>query len=200
MAADPSFLDLMARIRSGDEDASTQVFQRFAHRLLGLARSRLDGLTRQKVDPDDVLQSVFQSFFRRVSDDQWDLDNWDNLWGLLARITVRKCVHRVEYFRAQRRDVRRDVSAGPGLDSSAEGLEPASEEPTPSAYAMLAEAVQNLLEKLEPRDRRIVEMSLRGHSAEEVSAAVGCTERTVYRVLERVRKQLQGQYDAEANA
>jgi RNA polymerase sigma-70 factor (ECF subfamily) len=191
MAADQSFVDLMARVRVGDRDATTHVFQRFAHRLLALARSRLDGQTRQKVDPDDVLQSVFRSFFTRMADNQWDLENWDSLWGMLALITVRKCGHRVEYFRAACRDVQREVSPPTGPDSSATGLEPAGDDPTPSAVVMLAETVERLLKGLEPRDRRIVEDSLQGYSAPEIGDRVGCTERTVYRVLERVRKHLQ---------
>jgi RNA polymerase sigma-70 factor (ECF subfamily) len=197
MSSDKSFVDLMSRVRAGDRDATTQVFQRFASRLLALARSRLDGLTRQKVDPDDVLQSVFKSFFTRMADDQWDLQNWDSLWGMLALITVRKCGHRIDYYRAACRDVQREVSAVPGADSSVPGLDPAADDPTPSAVIILAETVEKLLTGMDLRDRRIVELSLQGYSAVETGERVGCTERTVYRVLERVRKQLHGQRSAE---
>jgi RNA polymerase sigma-70 factor (ECF subfamily) len=113
MAAEQSFVGTMARIRAGDRNATTDVFQRFAHRLLALAQSRLDPVTRQKTDPEDVLQSVFCSFFRRMADKQWEVDSWDSLWGLLAMITVRKCGNRVDYFRAACRDVQREVSNGP---------------------------------------------------------------------------------------
>jgi RNA polymerase sigma-70 factor (ECF subfamily) len=190
MSSEQSFVETMARIRAGDQDATTAVFQRFAHRLLALAQSRLDQLTRQKTDPEDVLQSVFLSFFRRMSDKQWQLDSWDSLWGLLAMITVRKCGHRVDYFRAACRDVQREVCADNTWDSSAHAHEPASDDPTPSAAAMLAETVEHLLEGMEPRDRRIVEMSLEGYTSAEIGEQVGCTERTVYRILERVRNQL----------
>jgi RNA polymerase sigma-70 factor (ECF subfamily) len=199
MPADQSFIALMSRVRTGDRDATTLVFQRFAHRLLALARSRLDGLTRRKVDPDDVLQSVFKSFFKRMADDQWDLENWDSLWGILALITVRKCGHRMDYYRAACRDVQREVPGQPAGDSSALGPEPAAADPTPSAVVILAETVDTLLSGMEPRDRRIVELSLQGYSALEVAERVGSTERTVYRVLERVRKQLHALRAAAAN-
>jgi DNA-directed RNA polymerase specialized sigma24 family protein len=48
-----------------DEQAARENFDRFARRLIGLARTRLDRRIRQKIDPEDVVQSVFRSFFTR---------------------------------------------------------------------------------------------------------------------------------------
>ena len=48
--------------------------------LIGLARSHLGGVIRQKVDPEDVVQSVFRSFFQRNAQGNWNLDDWDSLW------------------------------------------------------------------------------------------------------------------------
>jgi DNA-directed RNA polymerase specialized sigma24 family protein len=55
---------------------------------------------------------------------------------------------------------------------------------------MLAETVESLLGGLDTRDRRIVEMNLEGYTNVEIGEQVGCTERTVYRVLEWVRSRL----------
>src|SRR5580692_11428902 len=99
MSVDPSFDTVMQRLRAGDDEAAADVFRRFADRLIGLARSRLDERLRQKVDPEDVMQSVFKSFFRVQADGKLDLANWDSLWALLTVITLRKCGHRIEYFR-----------------------------------------------------------------------------------------------------
>src|SRR5947208_1520974 len=66
-------------------------------------------------------------------------------------------------------------------------------EPTPAEAAMLAETVEHLMRNLDERDRRILEMSLRQEPVPQISAEVGCTERTVRRVLERVRKRLERQ-------
>jgi hypothetical protein len=59
-----SFEECVARLRAGDEGMAAEIFHRFAHRLLALVRSRLDSLLRPKVDPEDLLQSVFHSFLR----------------------------------------------------------------------------------------------------------------------------------------
>ena len=42
-----------------------------------------------------------------------EVGSWDSLWGLLTVITLRKCSERAAYYRAQCRDVAREVSAPP---------------------------------------------------------------------------------------
>src|SRR2546423_973538 len=111
MADDPSFDALMARLRAGDDEAAARVFHRFAAQLIALARCHLSRRVRQKVDPEDVAQSVFRSFFARQADGQFVLEDWDGLWGLLTLITLRKCHRQFERFTAGRRDVRREVRA-----------------------------------------------------------------------------------------
>jgi RNA polymerase sigma-70 factor (ECF subfamily) len=192
MADETRFEDLMARLRRGDGEAAELIFDQYAHRLVGLARSRLDGLMRRKVDPEDVVQSVFRSFFQRQADGRIEIGNWESLWGMLVVITLRKCGRAVEYFRAARRNVRREVSPRADREDFGPGWEVMADDPTPSEAAMLAETVENLMRSLEPRDRQILELSLQGQAAPQISATVGCTERTIYRVLERVKERLQG--------
>jgi RNA polymerase sigma-70 factor, ECF subfamily len=189
-----SFDDMMARLRAGDNDAATQVFNRFANRLIELARQRLDPQIRQKLDPEDVLQSVFRSFFAHQAAGQvTGLESWDNLWAWLVVITMRKCGRRTEYFHSAVRDVQREIPALPvdDDDSSVEGGT-SSDEPTPSEAAILSETVEQLMNSLEEgRQRDILALGLQGYTAPEISARIGCTERTAFRVLKRVKEMLQ---------
>ena len=189
MSHDPSFSDLMDRLRRGDSAAAERVFARFAGRLIGLARRRLGARLRGKEDAEDVMQSVLKSFFVRQAGGEFELGDWDGLWALLTVITLRKCGYRTRRFLAARRDVRRE--AAPSSPDEAGGWEAVSREPTPEEAAVLAETVEDLFRGLDEDNRRIVELSLQGHRPAEVSAAVGLTERTVYRVLERVRDRLE---------
>lgn len=66
MLSGASLAVMWERLRHGDIAAATRIFQQFAGRLIGLARLRLDAQVRQKVDPKDVLPSVWKSFFRRT--------------------------------------------------------------------------------------------------------------------------------------
>jgi RNA polymerase sigma-70 factor (ECF subfamily) len=191
MAQDESFAGLMARLRAGDQDAAAVVFHRFAQGLIHLARGQLDTALRRKVDPEDVVQSAFKSFFRGQAEGDWDLDDWDGLWGLLARITLLKCGHQVEHFRAARRDVRREAADPPAAAESGAGWDALAREPTPSEAAVLAETVQELMRSLEGRDRAIVSLRLQGYTAAEISDQLDRPERTVYRVLQRAQERLQ---------
>ena len=187
MSRHPSFADLMTQLRDGRNEAAAQIFHRFANRLILLARKQLDPKVRQKVDPEDVLQSVYRSFFERQQGGEIDLESWDNLWSMLALITLRKCANQVAHFRAECRDVRREVGAGPEADPVGAAL---AGDPSPSEAAVLTEVVEQVLHGLDERDREIVTLHLQGYSIPEISARVEWAERTVHRALERVRKRL----------
>lgn len=190
MSSDPSFEDWLARLRRGDQEAASWLFQTFSRRLVGLARGWLQGLA-PKADPDDVMASVLRSFFRRDAEEPFDLHDWDGLWALLTVITLRKCGHRTRHFRAARRDVRREVRPAPQADDSHADWEAIAREPTPAEAAELADTVAGLMRELDARDRPILVLGLQGYTAQEIAAQVGRAERTVYRALERIRGRLE---------
>lgn len=185
-----SFHEVMARLRTGDAEAAARVFHQFAQRLVALARTRLSSRLRQKVDPEDVLQSVYKSFFLRHELGQFQLENWDSLWAILTVITLRKCSRCAERFHTDRRDVDREVHAAEGPEAEPGGGL-LSREPTPLQASILTETVENLLSGLEGRERDVVQLSLQGYSVEEISTQVGRTRRTVQRLLKRIKDDLQ---------
>jgi RNA polymerase sigma-70 factor, ECF subfamily len=189
MSEQDSFAFLMGRLNAGDGSAADALFRRYAQRLLALARSRLEEAVRRKEDPEDVMQSVFKSFFTRQQDGQFDVAGWDSLWTLLALLTVRKCADRIEYFRAACRDVRREEGAG-ASEASGPLLRAAADDPTPSEAAMLTETLEQLMAGLDGPDRDVVSLQLQGYTIPEISARVRRSERTVCRVLDRARRRL----------
>jgi RNA polymerase sigma-70 factor, ECF subfamily len=197
MDGNEPFEALMARLRAGDHQAAGQIFERFAHRLIALARSRLDQLLRQKEDPEDVLQSVFRSFFLRAAHGQFELKDWESLWGMLTLITIRKCESRAEYFRATRRDVHREVAA-PTDSPAGLPLEALAREPSPAEVVMLSETVEQLMRGLDGREQEMLSLHLQGYSVPEISVQVGRAERTIHRLLAHVRKRLQRLRDGDA--
>src|SRR5262249_50502477 len=143
---------------------------------------------------EDVLQSVFKSFFARHQGGQFDVANWDSLWNLLALLTVRKCADRIAYFHAACRDVRREKYVGVG---AAQACTP---DPTPSEAAILTETLTRFMADLEQADRDIVTLHLQGYTTPEISGHVHRSERSVCRVLERVRRRLRRLQEKEAQS
>lgn len=201
MSPHQSFDDVMARLRVGDNEAATKVFQRFGGRLIELAQKQLKPQIRRKVDPEDVLQSAFRSFFvRQAAGEFQDLESWDSLWGALIVITLHKCVSRIRHFRRARRDIEREAGAPATAEPTNdpwEGLIP-DREPTPEEAAILAETMEQLLTQFEGRNREALTHWLQGMPVPEISELVGCTERTVYRVLDRAKDLLGRMNEAES--
>jgi RNA polymerase sigma-70 factor (ECF subfamily) len=182
-----SFADLLARLRCGEEEAATALFERYARRLVALAQRRLSGRLRAKLDAEDVVQSAFKSFFARASEGDFELTSWDGLWSLLVVITLRKCGKQIEHFRAARRDIGKESGQA---DDSAASWAAVARDPTPEEAAMLAETLAQMLQALSARERRVFELRLQGYTAPEISVQVQRSEHTVNWILKRIRKRL----------
>lgn len=185
-----SFAEFLRRLQARDDVAARQLFGRFTHQLITLALRHINAELRHKVDPEDVAQSAFKSFFHRYGEGGLEVVNWNSLWGLLAMITVRKCAERAAYHRAECRDAAREVSP-PREDEPAPWLEHFGREPTPLEAAVLNETVEQLLAGLDEEERPIVELSLQGHTTREISERLGRAERTVRLLRENVRHRLE---------
>jgi RNA polymerase sigma-70 factor (ECF subfamily) len=183
---DDSFHEVRSRLESGDQAGAREVFERFAKHLIPHAQRRMAPRVQQKVDPEDVVQSVFKSFFRRQSDGQFTFENWESLWGLLLQITIHKCHRWTERFGTQRRNVRSETTLTPGDDSDRNPDVP-GHEPTPQDVAILNETVDALKAQLDPVEWDILTLRLDEHSVPEISRIVSRSERTVARTLQRIR-------------
>jgi len=193
-----SFRGLVDQLRAGDDAAATEVFNRFARRILGLARQQLHATVRSKVDPEDVLQSVFRSFFNRQREGRFAIENWDSLWGILMVMTLRKCRRRIQYYKAGRRDAQRETRWDPEMGGEGEaGF--FARDPTPSEAAMLLDLVGRLMRDLPEEDRAVLTLHLQGCTIAEIKAKTGRAMRTIRRVLERIRHHLREIRAAESD-
>jgi RNA polymerase sigma-70 factor (ECF subfamily) len=200
MAADESFADLMARLKSGEDDAAREVFARFARRLVGLARSHLDARLARKVDPEDVVQSAYKSFFVRQRGGELEVGSWNGLWGLLTVITLRKCADKAAYFKAEKRDLTREEQTAGGDDENrpAPWQLVVDRDPKPEEAAVLAETVEALFPAApDPDERAVLELSLQGYGTPEIGEKLGRAERSVRRMRERIRARLERMQAAE---
>lgn len=185
-----SFADLMRALRQGEDTAARIVFERYARQLIALARRQMDDRLANKAGPEDVVQSAFKSFFVRQRAGELVIGDWQGLWGLLTLITLRKVADRAAYHHAGKRDMARELAGA--SDEGPSGWQLAIDRaPGPEEAALLTETVEELMRGLDGDERPILELSLQGHSASEISTQLGRAERSVRRLRERIRKRLE---------
>ncbi|MGL6095334.1 MAG: RNA polymerase sigma factor [Fimbriiglobus sp.] len=177
--------DLLARVRAGSQTAATELFDRYAGRLMQLARSRIGQRMTSRFDPEDVIQSVFRTFFTRLKEDKFTLDDMDDLSRLLVGITVRKTLRQLEHHGAARRNPAAEVGQEAEEASSLSLV--TDDEPTPEAVVVFCDELEHLLKKFPADERAVLELRVQGFSSEEIAQKLGTYDRKVRRVLERVR-------------
>jgi RNA polymerase sigma-70 factor (ECF subfamily) len=181
LADEQRLLDLL---RAGDEGAAREVFSAYVDRLLRLARERISARLARRVDPEDVVQSVFRTFFSHAREGRFTLTEQDDLGRLLVSITVRKTLRQIAFHRAAKRD--------PGLEtevpaSAEDSPEPRTLEPGPEVAVAFVDQLEHFLSRLRPRDRTVLEMRLHGYRSEEIARELGTSDRFVRRALGHIR-------------
>jgi RNA polymerase sigma-70 factor (ECF subfamily) len=177
--------ELVERWRAGDQEAARVLFDRYVDRLAAVARLRIGQRLTARVDADDVVQSVFRTFFGRLREGQYSIADQDDLCKLLMRITVHKTLRQVEFQSAARRNPGQETPQG--AEPQQRLMEVLSNNPSPEATVSFLDQLEHFLNELRPEERQILEMRFQGHDNEEVAAKLGVSDRKVRRVVERVR-------------
>jgi RNA polymerase sigma-70 factor (ECF subfamily) len=175
---------LLRRLRRGEDDAATALYLRYAQRLLALTRSQASPELNRQLEAEDIVQSVFLSFFRKAARGMYDVPEGEELWNLLLVITLNKIRAKGNYFRAAKRDFRQTVSGGfPDADAA-----PAA--PDTAALTELQMVIGELLAALPPKSAEIIELRIAGHEVAEIARLSQRSLRTVERTLQEFRQQL----------
>ena len=193
MASHGSVSHWIGKLKAGDAEAAQKLWECYFQRLVGMARSKLQGSPRRAADEEDVALSAFDSFCRGAEQGRFpQLSDRDNLWQLLVKITVRKAIDlaRHESRRKRRGGIQEEGRlAGPEDSAAADnGLEQiAGREPTPEFAAQVAEQCQRLLGSLNDELRSIAVWKMEGYTNAEIAAQLGCVTSTVERRLKLIR-------------
>lgn len=182
--------ELLARWQAGDQQAATALFHRYADRLIALARSRVSGHLTHRVDPEDVVQSAYRSFFADARKGRYASSAGGELWQLLVSITLHKLHKQINRLRTQKRSVAReqhlpDAGALHGLHAAV-----LAQEPSPVEAVALTDEVEQLMRRLDSVERQILQLRLQGHNLGEIADQVNCSERTIRRALDEIKQQL----------
>src|SRR5262249_26247702 len=137
-------------------------------------------------DAEDVVQSVFCTFFRRSARGDFRIDTSDHLWRLLVTITLRKVRTHARRHTAGVRDVAAEVrDAEPSLAAAL------SREPAPEEAAVLVDEMAALLRDLPGRYGEILQLRLEGYSVAEIATRLALCRQTIYRALDLLQQRLE---------
>jgi RNA polymerase sigma-70 factor (ECF subfamily) len=181
----PTDHSLLENIRQGNQEAAALLYQRYAHRLRGLAQAQCSADLARCVEVEDLVQSVFGSFFRAASQGYYEVPRDEELWSLFLVIALNKIRAKGAYHRAAKRDMRRTVG-GPMFEFSLEQVAARDE----SAQGLLQVTVEDTLSRLPAAHQEVLRLRLEGFEVQEIADKLGRSLRTCERLLQEVRKKL----------
>ena len=173
---------LIRRYRGGEDAAATSIYLKYARRLRALAEQHCKGELAGRFDADDVVQSVFRTFFEGVRKQAYDVPAGGEIWGLLMVLALNKVRNLADYHRARKRDVRQTTQLpdDPRHLLAKDG----------DAAVLLKMVLDEQMAGLPESNQQIIRMRIEGYEIGEIAAGTGRSRRTVERVLQDFRGRL----------
>ena len=189
MGSKQEFIELLAAVRAGDQDAATRLVQDYESQIRRVVRIRLtDPHLRRQLDSVDICQSVLGDFFHRAAGGQFDLATPQQLMALLATMAKNRLLQYVESQQAARRDIRRLIQ------SSIDDLPLTGGDETPSQIIASRELSELLRQRLDAETLWITEQRIAGRSWADLAVEMQTTPDGLRmrwtRALERVAEEL----------
>lgn len=171
--------ELLHQVQIGSDGAATELYRRYATRLLRLAEMHTGTGLARRIEAEDLVQSVFRTFFRRAADGHYTLPHGDELWKLFLVISLNKIRKKSEFHRAAKRDVNRTQTIGNSQLSSDD-----------EASQILELTVEELIAELPPSHRGVIRDRIQGFEVADMADRNQISRRTVERILKNFRERM----------
>lgn len=180
-------------VKVGDTLAANRIWQHYFDRLVRAVRARLYGQNRAISDEEDIVLSVFESFYQAAEKGRFpDLSDRDDLWQLLMRMAARKVVDKRRHDQRQRRGGDAKLVSLDHDDGCGNVFEAIGDEPSPEMVLMMQESVEQFFSHLGVGQlRELAGAKLEGYSNAELAQRFECSERTIERRLHLIREKCQ---------
>ena len=178
-------------VKYGDSAAANRIWQHYFDRLVRSVRRRLIGQNRAVSDEEDIVLSVFDSFYAAAEKGRFpDLSDRDDLWRLLLRMSARKVIDKHRHDLRGRRGGDVAVHSLDGDDETI--IEAIGDEPSPEMVLRMQESVEQFFSHLGVGHlRELAVAKLEGYSNAELAQRFKCSERTIERRLHLIREKCQ---------
>ncbi len=191
------FAELMQRVAQGDEAAFRLVAERYTPHILRVVRSNLPPIMRRRFDSQDFAQTVWRVISRERSRLQQFEQPGQLINFLMVSARNRVISERRKQLGTAARNPKREIQIqlvdreDPTTLSPETLADPRGD--TPSRIAIRRETFQGVTGGLSERDRRMLELSAKGLTCEEIATELNVVARTVRRFLSSVRDQIRGE-------
>ena len=157
------------------ESNAQEIVARYTEQLVRLASANIHPALLRRFDGEDVVQSVFRTFFRRQNAGQFTFDHSGQLLSLLVELTLRKTRSQARRHLAEKRK------------ATAEGMMPeshvASQAPTAEDALAMWEEVDRVLDGLPDEAAKIISLAMEGHSRSDIAKEMNLSRQTIHRIL-----------------
>jgi RNA polymerase sigma factor (sigma-70 family) len=179
------------KLVEGDERVVAEFWDLYGARLQRLADKHLAARLQRRLGPEDIVQSACRTFLRRAQRGEFHLSDVESLWRLISAITLTKVRQKARYHSRDKRAIDREAHRNAATDSQP-GLEQylPTGEPSPEEAAEFADQLEHLLSEMDEEEKQLVQLKLQSHTNLEIADHMGCSERTVRRILSRVKSRL----------
>jgi DNA-directed RNA polymerase specialized sigma24 family protein len=180
-------------VKHGDSAAANRIWHHYFDRLVRSVRHKLYGQNRAVSDEEDIVLSVFDSFYGAVEKGRFpDLTDRSDLWRLLLRMSARKVVDKRRHDQRQRRGGDVKLHSLDHATDEENVFEAIGNEPTPEMVLMMQESVEQFFSHLGVGQLRdLAGAKLEGYSNAELARRFDCSERTIERRLHLIREKCQ---------
>lgn len=187
-----SFVKLMNSLENRDEEAATIFYTKYIGKLIKLASQKLDPRLGARVDPETVAHTVIKLFFDKFQKKEIEFENWEALYGYLAKVTIRKALNRNRlHWQLKRGGGAANLQSNNSDQFKLEEIFADNAEPDPAEVAEINDTIEKAMEKLKPNHRVLVEDFLRNNSQEKTAKVHGVALRTVQRAVTEFREEIQ---------
>ncbi len=187
---------LVARAKAGDATALNDLFKRYHHMMVEVARRKLGPKLRLKEEPDDLAQTTFREAAR-------DFPNYEyrgepSLIRWFLQILQNKIRDKAEFYSAGKRDLGRERSMDAPMPGDSEGTRSSEPESTDLSVTMQVTrdesfgVLRTALEELTPEHRQAITLVFfEGKQLREAGEIMGGrTEDAVRMMLRRAEDRL----------
>jgi RNA polymerase sigma factor (sigma-70 family) len=179
--------ELLARAKSGDQAAWEELFKECYPKVIRVVRRRLDSPLRSLYDSTDFASDVMKSLAANF--DRLDFPSIGSLMAFLIQVAEQKVIDEHRRRRTLKRDVTRERPIS-GFRGAQTPIAIPSDDPTASQLAQANEVHEQLLNRDDETECRVLKMRELGYDNQDIAQQTGWHIRRVQRFLKELHDSL----------